>query len=107
MHQIEMELPPAREVVLLRGRAQQSLPRRRPGIHDDDDDVLQDGQIYRVPLTLMDGMQRAVAQWHADHASHEQHVASARVVASTGSAGMTGRPLVVDGFGNPAGHKNG
>jgi hypothetical protein len=48
--------------------------------NEDDDDILRDGERFRVPLEAMDGVQRAVAG--AQHALH-------------------------DGMGNPAGYKPG
>src|SRR6266550_9025180 len=48
--------------------------------HDDDDDVVQDGESIRVPVYLMDATQRAVA-----------------------TEGLR----LHDGLGNPAGHKRG
>src|SRR5262245_29747565 len=49
---------------------------------DDDDNVLKDGHVYRVPLALMDEQQKAVAQHFR-------------------------RAPVVDAFGQPAGQRQG
>lgn len=61
---------------------------RRSTEQDEDDRIIKDGQVVRVPLMLADEMQRAVAGHFA------------RPV--TGHAG-----IIVDAFGQPAGYRPG
>ena len=44
--------------------------------YDDDDDILQDGQAVRVPLCMMDGIQRSFAGLSRSRALHQPAFAS-------------------------------